>query len=241
MLAPRVARPTPPPIWAGGTTPADLEKEADRLLAEADGIEGEGFKNRTWRQKIVQGPSFEALAHRAAEHEAATDTQFDVIGSSNAFRSGTRRRGGPARTLDRDHWNAIAAAYPIDGPDRDVLILSAQYGPGESQKIGAIVGLSSRRVRQIQDQILAWARTYLTPAQIAAHMDDAITQEQVARRRPSRAGRRPKGTVTVRAPRVLVLAPKMAGPAKLKRPYRPRRPRPRFADPAQIDMFQQAA
>lgn len=228
MLAPRIARPTPAPVWAGGTTPAALEKEADRLLAADAGVEGEVFKNRTWRKKIVQGPSYEALAHLAVQHETETDTQFDVVGS-NAFRSGTRRRGGAARDLDRDHWNAIAVFYR--GPHRDVLILSAQHGPGESARIGEILGISSRRVRQIQDQILAWARSHLDPAQIRAHLDDPITQEVVARRVPSRAGRKP------RRPR-LVLVPKVApGPARKPRPWRPRRPRAKFVDPAQIDLF----
>ena len=239
MLAPRIARPTPPSVWAGGTTPAELEKEANRLLAAADGIEGEVFKNRTWRKKIVQGPSFEALAHLAAEHEDKTDTPFDVVGS-NAFRSGTRRRGGAARATDIDEWNAILSLAPRGLQDRDVLILSAQHGPGESSKIGEILGLSGRRVRQIQDRLLAWARANLTRAEIDDHLDDPITCEAVARRTPSRAGRRPKGAA-IRVPSVLVLAPKMAGPAKPKRPYRPRRPRPRWVDPAQIDLFLEVA
>ena len=233
MLAPRIARPTPPAVWAGGTTPAELEKEANRLLAAADGIEGEVFKNRTWRKKIVQGPSFEALAHLAAEHEDKTDTPFDVVGS-NAFRSGTRRRGGAARGMDIDEWNAIAVFYR--GPHRDVLILSAQHGPGESARIGEILGISSRRVRQIQDQILAWARAHLTQAQIEAHLDDPITQEVVARRAPSRAGRKPKG----RVPR-LVLVPKVAGPTKRRRDYKPRKPRVRPVCEGQLDMFDMAA
>ena len=232
MLAPRVARPTPPPIWAGGTTPADLEKEADRLLAEADGIEGEVFKNRTWRQKIAQGPSFEALAHRAAEHEDATDTQFEVVGS-NAFRSGTRRRGGAARGLSIDEWNAILSLYPHDGSDRDVLVLSAQHGPGESETVAAILGISGRRVRQIQDALLSWARTNLSQEAIAAHLDDQITREAVARRSPSRAGRKPRRPA-------LVLVERVASP-RPQRPYRPRRPRVRWVDPGQLDMFLEVA
>ena len=104
MLAPRVARPTPPSVWAGGTTPAALEKEADRLLAVAEGVEVEVIQNRKWRKRIVQGPSFETLARLAAEHEDETDTPFDVVGS-NAFRSGTRRRGGAARGIDLPDWN----------------------------------------------------------------------------------------------------------------------------------------
>ena len=225
MLAPRVARPTPPSVWAGGTTPAALEKEADRLLAVAEGVEVEVIQNRKWRKRIVQGPSFETLARLAAEHEDETDTPFDVVGS-NAFRSGTRRRGGAARGIDIDEWNAILSLAPLALPDRDVLILSAQHGPGESEKIGAILGISGRRVRQIQDQLLAWAKTNLAPAQIDAHLDDPITREAVARRSPSRAGRKPKGA-PARIPRFLTLAAMMAGPEKERRPYKPRKPRVR--------------
>jgi hypothetical protein len=216
-----------------------LEAEADRLLAADAGVEVEVFKNRKWRRQIVQGPSFEALAHLAVQHETETDTPFDVVGS-NAFRSGTRRRGGEARSTDIDKWNAIAAFYPPDGPWRDVLILSAQHGPGESQKIGEILGLSGRRVRQIQDRLLAWARANLTRAEIDAHLDDPITREAVARRLPSRAGRKPKAFAG-RVPRVLVLVPKVAVPVRAPRPYKPRRPRTRFVDPGQVDMFWQQA
>jgi hypothetical protein len=203
-----------------------LEAEADRLLAAAEGVEVEVIQNRKWRKRIVQGPSYESLAHLAATHEEATDTQFDVVGS-NAFRSGTHcRRGGPARTLDRDHWNAILSLAPRGLPGRDVLILSAQQGPGESEKIAAILGISGRRVRQIQDALLSWARSHLAHAEIAAHLDDPITTEVVARRQPSRAGRKPTKTVAA-IPRILVLVPKVAGPVRAPRPYKPRRPRVR--------------
>jgi hypothetical protein len=200
-----------------------LEAAADLLLAEADGVSTRTIRNRNWRGIIHQGPSYEALSWLAAHHEEDTDTPFQVLGS-DAFRSGTPRRGGPARAVDRDGWNAIGAAYPLNGPWRDVLVLSAQHGPGESEKIGKIVGLSGRRVRQIQDRLLAWARANLDPAQIEAHLDDQITTECVARRQPSRAGRKPRSRVPVP---VLVLVPKVAAPVRAPRPYKPRRPRVR--------------
>lgn len=180
----------------------------------------------------------------AADAQIEIDTDSTGLGFAvaNPFCTDTRvARGGPARSLGKNAWNAILALTPLDDPDRDVVAASAQCGAGESARIGMMVGLSPRRVRQIQDRKLKSALENFTSADLRAHRDDPIATEIVARRQPSRAGRKPKGTVTVRAPRVLVLAPKMAGPAKLKRPYRPRRPRPRFADPAQIDMFQQAA
>lgn len=235
-------RPSP---WEGGTTPAELEAAADQLLAEADGVSVATIRNRDWRDTLGQGPSYEALVWHAQNREKEEDVDeslFDelVMVVASAFRSGgPAARGGPARALDRDTWNAIYSLYPWDGPDRDVLILSAQYGPGESEKIGAILGISGRRVRQIQDQLLAWAKTNLAPAQIDAHLDDPITTERVKRRPPSLAGRKPKATAT-RVPRFLTLAPVVAGPERAPRPYRPRRPCPRFLDPNQTNFWEAA-
>lgn len=238
MLARRIQTPRKPaPIWAGGTTVAELEAAADRLLAEADGVSTQTIRNRNWRATINQGPSVEALSYLAAEHEEETDTQFDVVGGNAFSRSGTRRRGGAARGIDIDEWNAILSLAPRGLQDRDVLILSAQHGPGESSKIGEILGLSGRRVRQIQDRLLAWARANLTRAEIDDHLDDPITCEAVARRAPSRAGRKPKA-VADRVPRALVLVERVATPPRTPRPYKqPRAPRRRFVDPNQTDMF----
>lgn len=159
---------------------------------------------------------------------------------SGIYHTDTRvRRGAPARGVGGDVWNAICSLYPCGGPWRDVLILSAQHGAGASEKIGEMLGLSGRRVRRIQDNLLAWAAAHLDPAQIRDHLDDPITKEQVARRTPSRAGRTPKA-VAGRVPRVLVLVERVATPPRTPRPYkqpRPRAPRRRFVDPNQTDMF----
>ena len=143
-------------------------------------------------------------------------------------------QGGPARALDRDIWNAIVALYPLDGPDRDVLIVSAQLGQGESKKIGEKIGISARRVRGKQDERLVWVQAHLSPAEILAHMDDPITTEQVARRAPSRAGRKPKGAPKG-IPRFLTLVAISTEPPAPPRQYRPRCPRRRFVDPRQCD------
>lgn len=243
MLTSRIQHPhtSPAAPWAGGTTPAELEAAADRLLAEADGVSVATIRNRDWRDTLGQGPSYEALAWHAQNREKEEDADeslFDELGMvvASSFRSGGPvARGGPARALDRDTWNAIHALYPLDGPDRDVLTLSACYGRGESETIGKILGISGRRVRQIQDRHLAWAKANVSPSEILEHLDDPITTEVVARRSPSRAGRKP------RRPPALVLVPKVVELPRIHRHYKPRRPRPRVADPGQVDMFDMAA
>ena len=152
--------------------------------------------------------------------------------TANPFNTHTpRARGGLARSLDKNAWNAILALTPIDDPNRLVIVASAQCGAGESKQIGMMVGLGGRRVRGVQDQSLKNAFENFTAADLRAHRDDPITTEIVTRRPPSRAGRKPKATAAI--PRVLVLVPKVAGP---KRPYNPR-PRLRYVDPGQLDFF----
>ena len=191
--------------------------------------------NRDRRETHALGLSFDVLAGRMYGREAEDAKLYDhAIVERAAFR-GHVTCGGAVRALGCDEWNAILACYPADAPDRDILVVSAQYGAGESEQIGVRVGLSGRRVRQIQDRLLAWARTHLTPDQILAHLDDPITAEAVVRRRPSRAGRKPKAAVaTCIAPRFLTLVsrPPSAAP---KPPCVPRRRRPRYIDPRQVD------
>lgn len=160
---------------------------------------------------------------------------------ANPFCTDTKRsRGGPARLLDKNAWNAILALYPLDGPDRDVLVASAQCGALASKQIGMMVGLSEKRVRGIQDQKLQSALKNLTAADLRAHRDDPITTEAVVRRPPSRAGRKRAGAPP-RAPRFLVLAPHTPAPLRPRRPYRPRVRRPRWVEPGQLDCFEEAA
>lgn len=99
----------------------------------------------------------------------------------------------PARLLGCDGWDAILGAAPTDFPDRDVLIASAQLGCGETAAIAEAVGISQRQVRNLRSRILAWVREELDGTDIAAHLDDPITEGRVVRRPPSRAGRKPRG------------------------------------------------
>lgn len=234
MLTSRIQRPATPRL-----SPAALDAAATAFLAEAEGKKASTIRNRSWRSVIQQGPSADALAWRIAQTEAETDTDTDdtaTIISGSAFRSDSDRRrpGGPARGVDSNLWNAIAILAPRDTPDHDVLTLSARYGIGESKKIGKKLGITPRRVRQIQDRLWPWARKTFTMAEIMAHLDDPITTKAVVPRAPSRRGRKAR-------PRFLVLAPHTPAPPHPPRPYKPRARRPRWVDPLQTDMFQEAA
>ncbi len=215
------------------------ENNADDFDPRDNDIEPAEAENTTLR--TGEGEEGEEASEVVASTVDDAQITIDVVdtglgfATANPFCTDTRvARGGPARNRDRNAWNAILSLAPSNLPYRDVLVLSAQWGRGESKRIGEVVGLSGRRVRQIQDWLLRWALKNLTAADLRAHRDDPITQEQVARRVPSRAGRKP------RRPR-LVLVPKMAGPSRTPRPYKPRRPRGRWVDPAQADMFLEVA
>lgn len=231
MLATRIQSP-----HATVATPwANLdEKETKAFLAGPGGRRAlAGAANKILSHGKSQNHERNRRIRETHQPGKAINDDLDELSTAMEYQ-GPTPRGGPARAIDRDTWNAIRALVPDDFPDLDVLILSAQWGRGESQKIGEIIGLSPRRVRQIQDRHLAWAKANLSPSEILEHLDDQITREAVARRSPSRAGRKP------RRPR-LVLVPHEAGPVRARRPYKPRRPRPRWVDPAQLDMFDMAA
>ncbi len=159
-----------------------LEAAADYILARGHTLAYE--KNRDFRETGLQG-------------RAIDEDRDDLSGGLRPIE--TKRRGGIARGVDIDQWNAVLALYPPDGPHRDVLISSARHGCGGVNEIAEEVGRTPRRVRQIQDQIWAWATKHLNPVDLAARLDDPITRETAARRPPSRAGRKPKGWVSAQA------------------------------------------
>jgi hypothetical protein len=74
--------------------------------------------------------------------------------------------------------------------------LSAKLGANAAGKIGAEVGRTGKRIRQIQDEIYEWSRMHLTKQQVlAAHAHLAefdIDVLPISPRPPSRAGRKPK-------------------------------------------------
>ena len=152
----------------------------------------------------------------------------------------------PARLLDSDAWNAILGATPTDLPGRDVLVASAQLGQGATRAIAAVVGISQRQARNIQNHILAWARANLDPNDVAAHLDDPITDEPIARRPPSRAGRKPRGWAAAPGPGLDLLGDHIDPdqlPPKLRAVRRlgPHRPRVRPVCEGQLPLFDMAA
>ena len=174
----------------GGLSPReqrDLIKSLGGGVAAADHFLSIGHaehfeRNRRIRDTQIQG----------REIDLDRD-DLSVIAAPRRYGQGPRRAPlAPARLLDRDAWNSILGASPRDIKDRDVLVASAQHGAGEAAAIAAMVGISVRQVRNCQDALLAWAREHLDEAAVAAHLDDPITQEAVARRPPSRAGRKPR-------------------------------------------------
>ena len=236
MLTSRIQLPRAPRL-----SPAAIDAAATAFLAEAEGVKASTQKNRDWRNVINQGPSWEALAYLGAKTND-DDPEKDLgIGAGSAFRTADDRPapGNPARALDCNGWNAIRVLAPPDLPDSDVLTLSSQsrFGRGQAEEIGKAIGLSGRMVRKIQDRHTAWAGANLDPLALAAHLDDPLPTGVVPRRAPSRRGRKAR-----LAPRpVLALVPHTPTPPRTPRPYRPRTRRPRYVDPLQTDMFQEAA
>lgn len=236
MLTSCIQRPRAPRL-----SPAALDAAATAFLADAEGVKCSTVRNRGWRSVIQQGPSWEKMSYLGTDPETFEDNGTDLgIVAASPWRD-TAAPGNPARALDRDEWNAILSLYPSGLPDRDVLILSSQIEAKNAKKIGEQVGLSGRRVRQIQDRIAAWTRAHLDPAAIVAHLDDPLPTEKVKRRPPSRAGRKPKGGAPKKMPRFLVLVPREVEPPKPQRTYKPRKPRTWAATPGQLDMWEVAA
>ncbi len=207
-----------------------LETAADYILARGNAIRY--AKNRDFRETALQGRGID-------EDRDDLSSGFSILAK--------RRRGGAARRATIDEWNAILALYPKDGRHRDVLTLSAKHGFGEVDKIAKVVGRTERRVRQIQDWLWAWATKNLDPAVIVARLDDPITTEAVARRPPSKAGRKAKGRVTAQAaqdrrPQVEVFGDGVAWtPRKPRDVQRPRCPCPARTIGGQVAVFLEAA
>ena len=239
----RIQRPS-----ATRLSPAALDAAAEAFLAEADGKKRSTIRNRSWRNVIQQGPSWDALAWRGRDHETLEDTGIDLgIVAGGVFRTADDRPapGNFARSLDRNGWNAIRVLAPVDLPDRDVLEASASQigGRGQARAIGKAIGLSDRMVRKIQDRHAAWAAENLDPAALVAALDADLPPDDmvVPRRVPSRRGRKPRGAQQPRSPRFLVLTPHTPAPSRPRRAYRPRVRRPRWVEPGQLDCFEVAA
>ena len=195
--------------------------------------------NRDFRETHTQGPSLDVLldiGNTREEDEAPTDFE-DTETPFRANQTKVASLAVTTRDLDCDQWNAILALYPHNGRDRDVLVSSARRGAGESEKIGNEVGLSGRRIRQIQDWHWDWAKANTTIEERAAHLDDRLPTARVTKRPPSRAGRKRKTSPgNDLATRILILVPYVPAPHKARHPVTIRRaPRTVVDDPWQLD------
>ena len=227
-------------------SPAALEAAATAFLAEADGIKASTIRNRSWRNVIQQGPSWEKMSYLGTDQETFDDNGMDLgITGGNAFRTADDlpAPGNPGRAFDCNFWNAIRILAPTDLRDMDVLTLSSQTkfsGRGQANEIGKAIGLSGRMVRKIQDRHVAWAAENLDPLALAAHLDAPLPDDMVVpRRAPSRRGRKRVGAPP-RPPHFLTLVPHTPAPPHAPRPYKAR-VRRRFVDPGQLDFFEEAA
>ena len=227
-------------------SPAALEAAATAFLAEADGIKASTIRNRSWRNVIQQGPSWEKMSYLGTDQETFDDNGMDLgITGGNAFRTADDlpAPGNPGRAFDCNFWNAIRILAPTDLRDMDVLTLSSQTkfsGRGQANEIGKAVGLSGRMVRKIQDWHVAFSKT-LDPAALVAALDADLPPDDllVPRRAPSRRGRKRAGAPP-RPPRFLTLVPHTPESPRPPRPYRSRAARRRFVDPGQLDFLQAA-
>ncbi len=158
---------------AGGLWPAP---HSGRVVYYAGEDPRRQLRNRYW-----------AIAHQPGyENISDLDDRLDVVPVLD-MPEGIALLNQTRDGIERTSW------------DRDVLISSARHGCGGVNEIAEEVGRTPRRVRQIQDQIWAWATKHLNPVDLAARLDDPITRETAARRPPSRAGRKPKGWVSAQA------------------------------------------
>ena len=234
------------PPWVGLTAAQERAwiDQAGGIDAAADLILSFGHSpryqsNRDFRETHTQGPSLDVLLDIGTtreEGEAPTDFE-DTETPFRANQTKVASLAGAARDLDCDQWNAILALYPKNGRDRDVLVSSARHDAGESEKIGNEVGLSGRRIRQIQDWLWDWAQANTTIEERAAHLNDPLPIAIVTKRPPSRAGRKRKTSPgNDLATRILILVPYVPAPHKARHPVTIRRaPRTVVEDPRQLD------
>ncbi len=227
--------------WAGLTLDQqrDLIRSLGGTVTARNCFLSAGHSANFERNKIIRETK---LQGRALDEDR--DDLSRVADPRRHGRGKRRASLAPARLLDGDAWNAILGAAPTDLPGRDVLVASAQLGQGATRAIAAVVGISQRQARNIQNDILAWARANLDPNDVAAHLDDPITDEPITRRPPSRAGRKPRAWV---APPALDLLGDRIDPDRLPpklqavRKIGPRRPRVRPVCEGQLSLFDMAA
>ena len=162
----------------------------------------------------------------------------------------TKSKPEMTRADEAREFQRIRQAYPIDGYDYKVLCYLCDPDLSKAQ-IAKKLGRDPRAIRYAAGRIRKQAasgrfRTRRGAGATGINMDDRqevgawLTQPLLK----AACGRKKKGAVAtpkkirIRAPKRLRLAPLVAVVAtNAPRPYKPRRPRTRWVDPAQVDMF----
>lgn len=142
----------------------------------------------------------------------------------------------------KNEWNAVAVLTPSNFKNRDVLI-----GLARGMTVADIAAAIDRTPRQTRSIIkslwkVAQGLVVTDAARVARHLDDPITDEQIQRRPPSRAGRKPNGWIAS-VSRAVDLLGDPINPTRLPLRMRavqvrgPRRPRVRSVCEGQMSML----
>ena len=158
-----------------------------------------------------------------------------------------------ARADEARAFQKIRQAYPIDGYDYKILCFLCDPSLSKKQ-IADKLGRDPRAIRyaakRIREQFATGRfHTRRGGGATGVNMDDRVeVGAWLAQPLPKAAsGRKKKGAIVrtpkkIRIPARLKLAPLVAVmTTRVPRPYKPRRPRARFVDPGQVDMFYQQA
>ncbi len=160
----------------------------------------------------------------------------------------TKSKPEMARADEASAFQKIRQAYPIDGYDYKVLCYLCNPSMSKlmiAKKLGRTDSAIRSAARRIRKQAAAGKfRARRGGGATGINMDDRQdVASWLAQPLPiAKCGRKKKGTAKtpkkIRIPARLRLAPLVAVVAtNAPRPYKPRRPRTRFVDPGQVDMF----
>lgn len=220
------ACPCPPAPWASLSLPAQrawlatlttdqrksfLEEEAGRFLSR--GRSARYQKNRDARERHTDGRSlfddFDADRNTGDESDPLEivldgsripdrEDDGETCQEETALVSSWFDYSSGGALWGKNEWNAVAALTPASLKNRDVLI-----GLAQGMTVAAIAAAIDRTPRQTRNIIkslwkVAQGLVVTDAAGVARHLDDPTTPETVARRPPSRAGRKPKGWIAPR-------------------------------------------
>ena len=153
------------------------------------------------------------------------------------------------RAAEAVEFREILKAYPINGVDYKILAHLCEP-TASHMEIAKAVGRTDRAIRKAAERIRAQASkgkfhtragagasgiNINDRAEFGAWLTQPLPKAASGRKKKSTA---PVKQIRIRIPARLRLAPLVAVvSARVPRPYKPRRPRTRWVDPGQVDMF----